>query len=72
MLAIQIDNPVIEDYFRDSITIQKVLEYIATNKISIYDENDLTDKLAFALEDISLLVSGKKEEIKARDFLDAL
>jgi len=72
MLAIEIDNPLIENYFKDSVTIEKVLEYIAFNKISIEDENDLTDTLVLALEDIALLVQGKKEEIKARDFLDAL
>jgi len=39
MLAIQIDNPIIEDYFGDSRTIQKVLEFIAINKISIDDKS---------------------------------
>ena len=72
MLAIKIDNPIVENYFRDSITIEKVLEYIALNKISIDTETDINDTLVLALEDIMLLVSGKKEEVKARDFLNGL
>ena len=43
MLALQIDNPTIENYFHDSNTIQKVLEFIAVNKIVI-DNNTLTDE----------------------------
>jgi len=42
MLALQIDNPTIENYFHDSNTIQKVLEFIAVNKIVI-DNNTLTN-----------------------------
>jgi len=38
MLALKIDNPIIENYFHDSNTIQKVLEFIAVNKIVI--DND--------------------------------
>lgn len=72
MLAIKIDNPVVENYFRDAQTIEKVLEFIAINKISINNPTDLTEKIEFALEDIALLVSGKKQEKKARDFLDGL
>ena len=72
MLAINIDNPIVENYFHDTKTIEKVLEFIAINKISINNPTDLTEKLQFALEDIGLLVSGKKQEKKAKDFLDEL
>ncbi|MEA3387224.1 MAG: hypothetical protein U9Q66_02315 [Patescibacteria group bacterium] len=61
-----------ENYFHDTKTIEKVLEFIAINKISINNPTDLTEKLQFALEDIGLLVSGKKQEKKAKDFLDEL
>ena len=43
MLALQIDNPTIENYFHDSATIQKVLEFIAVHKIVI-DNNTLSDE----------------------------
>lgn len=72
MLALKIDNPIVENYFHDTQTIEKVLEFIAINKISINNPTDLTEKIEFALEDIALLVSGKKQEKKARDFLDEL
>lgn len=72
MLALKIDNPIVENYFHDTQTIEKVLEFIAINKISINNPTDLTEKIEFALEDIALLVSGKKREKKARDFLDEL
>jgi len=72
MLAINIDNPIVENYFHDKKTIEKVLEFIAINKISINNPIDLTEKLQLALEDIALLVSGKKQEKKVRDFLDEL
>ena len=72
MLAIQINNPIIENYFRDSVTIERLLEYIAINKIPIENERDLTNKLIESLEDIVLLISGKKKEVKARDFLNGL
>jgi hypothetical protein len=35
MLALKIDNPIVENYFHDTQTIEKVLEFIAINKISI-------------------------------------
>ena len=72
MLAFKIDNPIVENYFHDTQTIEKVLEFIAINKISINNPTDMTEKIEFALEDIALLVSGKKQEKKARDFLDEL
>lgn len=72
MLALKIDNPIIENYFKDTNTIQKVLEFIAVNKIDITDEKDLTEKLHLALDDILLMVESKKEEKKARDFLNEL
>ncbi len=72
MLALQIDNPIVENYFHDTTTIEKVLEFIATNKISINKTSDITEKLQFALEDIVLLVNGKKQEKSARDFLNEL
>jgi len=72
MLAINIDNPIVENYFQDTKTIEKVLEFIAIDKISINNPTDLTEKLQFTLEDIVLLMSGKKQEKKARDFLDEL
>jgi len=72
MLALKIDNPIVENYFHDTQTIEKVLEFIAINKISINNPTDMTEKIEFALEDIALLVSGKKQEKKARDFLDEL
>lgn len=72
MLALNINNPVVENYFHDTTTIEKVLEFIAVNKISINNTTDLTEKLQFALEDIALLISGKKQEKKARDFLNEL
>lgn len=72
MLALKIDNPIVENYFHDTQTIEKVLEFIAINKISINNPTDLTEKIEFALEDIALLVSGKKQEKKVRDFLDEL
>ena len=43
MLALQIDNPTIENYFHDSNTIKKVLEFIAVNKI-IIDKNILSNE----------------------------
>jgi len=72
LLALKIDNPIIENYFKDTNTIQKVLEFIAVNKIDITDEKDLTEKLHLALDDILLMVESKKEEKKARDFLNEL
>jgi len=73
MLALQINNPVIENYFHDTTTIQKVLEYIATNKISIEPETkDLTNRLIISLQEIQLLVEGKRKEKLARDFLNEL
>jgi len=72
MLSIQIDNPIVENYFHDTDTIKKVLEFIAINKISIDRQIDLTDKVKMGLEEISLLVSGVKEEKRARDFLNEL
>ena len=72
MLELKIDNPTIEGYFKDVNTIQKVLEFIAINKIDINNKEDLTDKLTLALNDVELMVSGKKEEKKAKDFLNEL
>ena len=72
MLALKIDNPIVENYFHDTQTIEKVLEFIAINKIAINNPTDITEKIESALEDIALLVSGKKQERKARDFLDEL
>ena len=72
MLSIQIDNPIVENYFHDTDTIKKVLEFIAINKIDIDSQIDLTDRVKIGLEEISLLVSGVKEEKRARDFLDEL
>ncbi|MDM8566464.1 hypothetical protein QUF74_12545 [Candidatus Halobeggiatoa sp. HSG11] len=69
MLLLQIDNQIIEEYFKDSNTIQDVLEFIAINKIDITDEKNLTDRLFLALKEVSSMVSGEKPEKKARDFL---
>jgi uncharacterized coiled-coil DUF342 family protein len=46
MLAISIDNPIIENYFKDTKTIQNVLEYIAINKIDINKKDNLIEKLS--------------------------
>jgi UTP-glucose-1-phosphate uridylyltransferase len=65
MLAIQIDNPLIEDYFKnDTKMIEKVLEYFV--------KNNLDKKLESSLNDVYLMSISKKEEKKARDFLDEL
>jgi len=65
MLAIQIDNPLIEDYFKnDTKMIEKVLEYFV--------KNSLEKKLENSLNDVYLMSISKKEEKKARDFLDEL
>ncbi|MEA3353679.1 MAG: hypothetical protein U9Q33_07690 [Campylobacterota bacterium] len=72
MLALKIDDPVIENYFHDESTIKRVLEFIAINKIDINNKEDLTSKLHLALDDVLLMVEGKKEEKKDRDFLDEL
>jgi hypothetical protein len=72
MLALQIDNPAIENYFKDTATIQKVLEFIAINKIDFTDEKELTQRLYHALEDVALVLSGTKQGKKARDFLNEL
>ncbi len=72
MIALQINNPIVEKYFHDTTTIEKVLEFIAINKISINQTSDITEKLQLALEEIVLLVSGKKQEKSARDFLNEL
>jgi hypothetical protein len=73
MIALKIENPIIEQYFQDKNTIEKILEFIAINKISIKNNTiDLNDKLELALNDIALLVSGRKKEKRARDFLNEL
>jgi hypothetical protein len=73
MIALKIDNPIIEQYFQDKNTIEKILEFIAINKISINNNTiDLNDKLELALNDIALLVTGRKKEKRARDFLNEL
>jgi len=65
MLAIQIDNPLIEDYFKnDTKMIEKILEYFV--------KNNLDKKLENSLNDVYLMSISKKEEKKARDFLDEL
>ena len=65
MLAIQIDNPLIENYFKnDTKMIEKVLEYFV--------KNSLEKKLENSLNDVYLMNISKKEEKKARDFLDEL
>jgi len=65
MLAIQIDNPLIEEYFKnDTKMIEKVLEYFV--------KNNLEKKLENSLNDVYLMSVSKKEEKKARDFLNEL
>jgi len=65
MLAIQIDNPLIEEYFKnDTKMIEKVLEYFV--------KNNLEKKLENSLNDVYLMSVAKKEEKKARDFLNEL
>ncbi len=71
-MTLQIDNPTIEGYFHDSKTIEKILEFIAINKISIDKEEDLTQKLYHALHDVSSLIQNNQSEKKARDFLNEL
>ena len=65
MLAIQIDNPLIEDYFKnDTKMIEQVLEYFA--------KNNLNKKLENSLNDVYLMSLNDKKEKKARDFLNEL
>lgn len=71
-MTLQIDNPTIESYFHDSKTIEKILEFIAINKISIDKEEDLTQKLYHALHNVSSLIQNNQSEKKARDFLNKL
>jgi len=73
MLSIQINNPNVENYFKDSKTINKVLNYIATKKIPITNEElDLNQKLHNALNEVDLMLKGKLPEKNARDFLNEL
>jgi len=72
MMTLQIDNLMIENYFQDSKSIEKILEFIAKNRISIDNKEDLTNKLQSALYDVSSLIENKQQETKARDFLNEL
>jgi len=71
-MTLQIDNLMIENYFQDSKSIEKILEFIAKNRISIDNKEDLTNKLQSALYDVSSLIENKQQETKARDFLNEL
>ena len=65
MLAIQIENPIIEDYFKNNTKmIEQVLEYFV--------KNNLTNKIENSLNEIYLMENNKKDIVKARDFLNEL
>ena len=77
MLAIQIDNPDLEKTLNSQFkTAQEMKNYLSEliieDLVYRHSREDLTDTVKSGLEDISLTISGVKEEKRARDFLNEL
>jgi len=77
MLAIQINNPDLEKTLTSQFkTVEEMKNYLS--ELIIEDlmyrngRKDLTGTVKSALEDISLSISGAKQEKRARDFLNEL
>ncbi|NKQ41788.1 MAG: hypothetical protein HF962_09530 [Sulfurovum sp.] len=77
MLAIQINNPDLEKTLNSQFkTVEEMKNYLS--ELIIEDlmyrngRKDLTGTVRLALEDISLSISGGKQEKRARDFLNEL
>ena len=77
MLAIQINNPELEKTLNSQFkTAEEMKNYLS--ELIIEDlmyrngRKDLTGTVKSGLEDISLSISGEKQEKRARDFLNEL
>jgi len=77
MLAIQINNPDLEKTLNSQFkTAEEMKSYLS--ELIIEDlmyrngRKDFTDTVKSGLEDISLSISGGKQEKRARDFLNEL
>ena len=77
MLAIQINNPDLEKTLSSQFkTVEEMKNYLS--ELIIEDlmyrngRKDLTGTVKLGLEDISLSISGAKQEKRARDFLNEL
>lgn len=73
-MTLQIDNPTIESYFQDSKTIERILEFIAINKISINNQKDSTisEDLSYLTPEIQKGIDSGESKESHQEFMNRL